>query len=320
MARVGFLLLLLLGSSHALAQSCYCTSPWTSAPTGQQYCSVNSDCWACAPGAYDPNWQQLFCTGYVAPVSCSTSLVQEERGCQVNYSGSTRWQKEITSCTDGRITESAWQQVQDNCTKNPPTCQVSAQTQINACEPGYTGSVMLTRVSSCPDPYGDPVWGDWATMSNSCVKALTNPTNPTSPVSPISPLNTPQPAPAPQPEPVTPAAVEMAMPAAAESTTSSAAGSSSSSSESSGQGLKLKGGLGLVLNLEIFLKPGLRQPSVFADLPMQQELPSDYGFTQNFFIDLISRGDLGRALDDIAGDRWRSLYGHNPIQQGSFGD
>lgn len=322
MVRHGILLLLLLIPGISNAQSCYCTTPWITNPnTGASYCTANTDCWACAPGAYDPNWQSLFCSGYVPPapvVSCNTQTIREERSCQANYSGSKTYEKQITSCTDGRVTETAWAQVSDNCVANPPTCVASSESQTLACQSGYTGSLLQSRSSSCSDPYGQPVWSGWMTVSDQCVKSLTNPTNVASPVSPInpaSPMNQ-EPAPLPPPPPAAPVDVAMPAPEVKQETKQDAKQESNA-----GQGLKPRvGGLGLALSLELIVKPGIQQPSVFPSLQMNQELPSDYGFTQNFFLDLITGGDIGRAFNDIAGDRWGSLYGHNPIQSGGLGD
>lgn len=313
------LLALIPRLSDAQSTACYCETPWTTDPrTGQQFCTANASCWACAPGAYDPTWQSLFCGNYTPVVSCTTQTLREERSCQVNYSGSQSWEKQIISCTDGRVTETAWAKITDSCIANPPTCLASAESQTLSCQAGYTGSLLQSRSSSCSDPYGQPVWSGWTTVSDQCVKSITNPTNVASPVSPLNPAN-----PASQPQPQQSEPVQAAVSDVQITATQSEVQTTQQSPASSnaGQGVKPRiGGLGLALSMELIVKPGLTQPNAFPTLQLNQELPSEYGFTQNFFLDLITGGDIGRAFNDIASDRWGSLYGHNPIQSGGLGD
>jgi len=124
-------------------------------------------------------------------VTCTYSAVTEFRSCPINYSGSQTWKSEI-NCPNGQYGQpmpSGWFKIADTCTPNPPSCKTSIETQTLSCQSGYTGTVTQTRSSSCPDPYGQPLWGGWVTSQDTCVKSLTNPTNVTSPISPISPTN-----------------------------------------------------------------------------------------------------------------------------------
>ena len=190
MAKFLLLLLLplsLLRPSDALAQSCYCTYPY-----GDGRCYANTQCWACQPGAYDTNWQSNYCTGYTAPapvVTCTTTFAEKTESCPPNYSGVKKYKQEVKTCTDGQVTNYGWQLYADTCTPNPPTCQVTTNSQTLQCPTGYTGSITQIQTSACPNPYGQPVIAPWTTTANTCVKSVTNPTNVASPVSPVSPLN-----------------------------------------------------------------------------------------------------------------------------------
>lgn len=360
MAKIGHLLSLLVTlllislpiKSNAQSTSCYCTGSWTNDPrTGYQFCPVNSTCWACQPGAYDTTWQSYFCNGVAPapppppPPTCQPSSESKTEACPIHYSGSKILTRTST-CPDpyGTPLWGPWTVSQDTCKQDPPTCKVSAETRTVACDSGYTGAIEQVRASSCPDPYGSPVWGDWAVSSNTCVKSMTNPTNPTSPVSPLNPASavatpvvTPAQVPVPQELPIMSAPEVTSQPeqtskeTETKTTTSTGGGTADSSSKteksestgsssSSGKPKIGIGGFGTALSLELFVKPGIQQPNVFIDIPMNQELPNEYRFSQDFFIDLITGGDTGRAFNDLAGDRWRSLRWDNPIQQSGFGD
>ena len=186
MAKYLYLLLLLLLPSQSSAQynACYCTSNWRQDSTFGQACTANSDCWACAPGAYSTAWQQAFCSGYTAPAPV-VNIETQFLSCPPNHSGSITQTRTITNGTAG-----PWTTTSNTCVRNPPTCQTSTQTQTLSCPTGYTGSITQSQTSTCPDPYGSPIWpGAWTTNSNTCVKSVTNPTNPTSPVSPLNPAS-----------------------------------------------------------------------------------------------------------------------------------
>lgn len=178
------LLLLLPSQSNAQYNACYCTSNWRQDATFGQSCTANTDCWACQPGAYSTTWQQSFCSAYTAPAPVVNTETQF-LSCPVNYSGSITQTRTITNGTPG-----PWTTTSNTCVRNPPTCQTSTQTQTLSCPTGYTGSITQSQTSTCPDPYGSPIWsGNWTTTSNTCVKSVTNPTNPTSPVSPLNPAS-----------------------------------------------------------------------------------------------------------------------------------
>ena len=335
MAKFLLLLLLplsLLRPSDALAQACYCTTPWQpNSIYGGSTCTANADCWACQPGAYSPSWQQAFCGGYTAPapvVTCTTTFSEKTESCPVNYSGVKKFKQEVKTCTDGQVTNYGWQLYADTCTPNPPTCQVTTESQTLSCQAGYTGTIAQIRTSSCPNPYGQPVIAPWTTTTNTCVKSVTNPTNISSPVSPVSPLNpnsvvsptatavtTPVPTVSAPQQMQTPQDVSASMapaqvnattptesppPSQTSTATSDApkAGGSAQPSTATG-GVKETpknavkprlsiGGLSPAMSLEFFVKPGIIQPNVFPTLNIGADLPQDIRQNHQFLMELLS--------------------------------
>ena len=329
-------LILLLGSNHVFAQSCYCTTEWFTSTTGQKYCVANTTCWACAPGAYDTNWQQLFCSNYVAPapvVTCQSSFTEKTESCQAHFSGIKKYKQETISCTDGKVTVQPWQLYADTCTPNPPTCRASSETQTLSCQAGYTGSITQVRTSTCPDPYGNPLFGAWATSSDSCVKSLTNPTNVMSPVSPINPVTsavsttiTPVLAPVvsvptmtqptdTQEAPTSPSS--SASPSQTSTETSDAPSAvNSAPAQSAGNGAKAAA---LVQKLDM-IGAIPKQPTIIETLTMTQEMPDDIRRQQDFLLDLIANDDYYGAIGSDQRARFGGILWSNPLQQGYGGD
>ena len=332
MARFLLLLILLLSpirNSYAqYSNYCYCTTPWTANQTFGQSCRANADCWACAPGAYPQSWQQAFCGNYQAPqvVTCTYSAQTETRSCPVNYSGTQTWKKE-TNCPSGSYgqpVQTDWFKIQDTCVQNPPTCQISSQQQTLQCQTGYTGSITQTRSSTCPDPYGQPVWQPWVTTSDTCKKSINNPTNPVSPVSPLNPASSisaptiqssPVTAPTPNSVPnseTTPTTQETttetgSAPTQENSATQTPAPTSASETKTDSQTTsttpasptpkgKTQSVVGLVLSLELFVKPGLQQPNVFPEVQIVQGLPNDVIFSGQLLVDVY-----GYSMPDQSG-------------------
>lgn len=289
------LLLSLLRTSDALAQACYCTTPWTSNPTFGQACTANADCWACQQGAYSTSWQQAFCGNiYQAPQICNTEVQFQTQLCPINQSGIIT-QSRTKVCPSGTWTE--WQTTQNTCTPNPPSCQASTQTQTINCQTGYVGAITQVQSSSCPNPYSQPVWsGTWITTQNTCTKSVTNPTNIASPVSPVSPLN-----PTSVATPVSPtitsnvtAPTIQDVPNSATTLTTSQTKSTASETPTQKETPKSPFALKtipLALSLELFSKP-MTQPNVFSDLNIGQELPNDIKIMQQTYMDLITNGSL----------------------------
>ena len=311
MAKYLLLLILLLlnpiRSNNVFAQSnyCYCTTSSTyNATYGGYTCIANTTCWACQPGAYNTSWQQAFCPNYQAPqvVTCTSTFTEKTESCPVHYSGSKKYKQEVKTCTDGTVTQGSWVLYSNTCTQDPPTCQVSSQQQTLSCPTGYTGSITQTRSLTCPDPYGNPVAQPWATTSDTCVKSVTNPTNVTSPVSPISPVNptsvvsptavapttqtqtTQTSSTSAQTTQSSPATVETpttAQNSAPTQTTSSPKTDSPTTSTTQVIPIqppkgKMQSAVGLALSLEVFVKPGMTQPSVFVEPSLVQGLPNEW--------------------------------------------
>ena len=292
MVRFLLLLTLLLISPTRISYAqtstaCYCTYP-----NNDGRCYANTTCWACAPGAYPTDWQSQFCLGYQAPIpTCQTETQTQTQSCPINQSGSITQTKTKTCTTSGQGIWGEWQTTSNTCVQNPPTCQVTSQQQTLACQTGYTGSITQTRSSTCPDPYGSPVWQPWVTTSNSCKKAIDNPTNLVSPVNPASPTNptSTTSVPTTPSSPVivsTPNIVPNSVATPTDSTTTSqetktepvAPASMTAPAVSQSQPPpkgKSQSAVGLVLSLELFVKPGLKQENVFPDLNIVKGIPND---------------------------------------------
>jgi len=333
MARLGLLLLLnLLSLNNAWA--CYCTTPWMADAQGRQYCVANPECWACVPGAYDPNWQSLFCGNYVPPApppppqpTCQTSTQTEQGSCPANTSGTVARTRQST-CPDpyGQPVWGEWQ-TQSNCTPNPPTCQISSEAKTEACQAGYVGQKDYTRQSVCPNPYGQSVWGQWNLVSDSCTKSVTNPTNPLSPVSPISapampsaPVIAPTPAPMTTMETPTEAPSEKPAETSSEPATSSDSPSAAPSqapaapTQSAGSGARAAA---LVQRLTMIgaLPP---QPTIIETLTFAQEMPDDIRRQQDFLLDLFVVNGLDGVMLGEQQNLFQSIMHSSPLQGSAY--
>ena len=238
-------------------------------------------------------------------VTCTYSAQTETRSCPINFSGSQTWKKE-TNCPTGSYgqpVQTDWFKIQDSCVQNPPTCQISSQQQTLSCPTGYTGSITQTRSSMCPDPYGSPTWLPWVTTSDTCKKSINNPTNPASPISPLSPVNsattsvtTPAVNNAPVPNnPATSTGTSDALTADASATSGTAPTSASETTSSTSATLsppprgKVRSSVGLALSLELFLKPGIQQPSVFPDVSIVKGIPNEILMQDSIMMDLLQQ-------------------------------
>ena len=270
-------------------------------------------------------------------VTCTYSAQTETRSCPINFSGSQTWKKE-TNCPTGSYgqpVQTDWFKIQDSCVQNPPTCQVSSQQQTLSCQTGYTGSIIQTRSSTCPNPYGSPLWLPWVTTSNTCKKSVNNPTNPASPVNPSSPVSRPSttsapttpslPATAPTPmsapnseaTPMAPpkkreetetksapnqekSATKEAAPTAAKETKTDSQTTSTTQESPTPKG-KQQSVVGLVLSLELFVKPGLQQANVFPDVSIVQGIPNDILMHEKNLMGLISQPSYNQPfeVDDL---------------------
>ncbi len=233
------------------------------------------------------------------PPTCTYQAQTENRSCPVNFSGAQTWKKE-TNCPSGSYgqpSQTDWFKIQDSCTPNPPTCQISNQLQTLQCPTGYTGSITQTRSSTCPDPYGSPAWQPWATTSDTCKKSINNPTNPVSPVSPLSPTSTTS-APTIQSSPVTAPTPNIAPNSVTTQTantetpqtkTDSPTTSSTQVSQSPPPKGKVRSAAGLALSLELFVKPGLQQPNVFPEVSIVGGIPNNVLMQDSIMMDLLQQ-------------------------------
>jgi len=286
------------------------------------------------------------CDTYRQPV-CNNATENQSLACPLpHYSGVVN-QSRTYACSSNSW--SPWYEVSNNCTQDPPTCQSSTETRQVACQAEYVGSITETKTSSCPDPYGNPVWSGWVETTNTCVKSATNVTNVSSPVSPSSPLNpvnNPPPAPPPAvapevnplaaPEPPrvesTPVKVEQpkqetkSEPKAKEDNPKETpkAEQKSESKDSPKldvpKGKELVHGFGIVLSLEILNKPIIQQIEITDAFKFEQELNSEFGKNQNIQLELIQLGTSQDAFVGAADISWKRIRRHNFLQQDGFGN
>ena len=307
---------------------------------GSLYCNgidpqiALKDYWCVSYQPSDP-----ICGVYQAP-ACSDLVENQTTACTLpNYSGVVN-QSRTYSCSANSW--SAWTETSNNCTQNPPTCQTSTETRQLTCQEDYVGLITETRMSSCPDPYGSPIWGAWVETTNTCVKSATNVTNVTSPVSPSSPLNpiNDQPisvpvAPAVAPDiSSNPVEVKVEQPKQEVKSEPKAkednpketpkAEQKSESKESPKleipKGKQLVHGFGIVLSLEILNKPIIQQIELTDAFKFEQEINSEFGRNQNLQLELIQLGTSQDDFNSIANSSWRSLRRHNFLQQDGFGN
>ena len=300
MVKILSCLLLLLKASNVWA-GCYASQWQNNQPvysslfvdggtTLQQCQAIACQIYPTLNGCYTPPPQV---------VTCTYSAVTEFRSCPVNFSGSQTWKSEI-NCPNGQYGQpmpSGWFKIADTCTPNPPSCKTSIETQTLSCQSGYTGTVTQTRSNSCPDPYGQPVWGGWVTSQDTCVKSLTNPTNVTSPISPISPtsvlnqsINTP--APTIQSAPVT---VQTNVPTATitqTQTDTKTENKTETKTESTGNSNKntMQTIVGNLIKFEIISQPSVKQYDVFPIIEIGQAIPESIRRNQDLYFQFI-QGD-----------------------------
>ena len=340
------LILILLKGNNAYAWYCnYTPTPQGYMLEGSLVCNgidptiALRDYWCVSYRPDDP-----LCSAYQTP-ACSDSVESQSTACPLpHYSGIVN-KSRTYSCSSQSW--SAWYEVSNNCTQDPPTCQTSTETRQLACQADYVGSITETRISSCPDPYGQPVWGAWVETTNTCVKSATNVTNVSSPVSPTSPLNpvnqttvtntapvVEQSAPVETSPLPTPVDVKVEQPkqevksepkAKEDSPKEPPKQEQKNESKDSPKlevpkGKELVHGFGIVLSLEILNKPIINQIQITDAFKFEQEIGKDVGKTQNLQLELIQLGTSQDDFDSLANSSWRSLRRHNFLQQDGFGN
>jgi hypothetical protein len=292
------------------------------------------DYWCKSYVTHDP-----ICGAYQVP-ACSDLVENQTTACTLpHYSGAVN-QSRTYSCSSSSW--SPWTETSNNCTQDPPTCQASTETRQLACQADYVGSVTETRNSSCPDPYGNDVWGAWVETNNTCVKSATNVTNVSSPVSPSSPLNpvnnpppAPPPAVAPEVNPLSsPLEVKVEQPkqetksepkAKEDSPKDPPKAEQKSDSKDSPKldvpkGKQLVHGFGIVLSLEILNKPIIQQIELTDAFKFDTEINNEFGKNQNLQLELIQLGTSEDDFNSIANSSWLGIRRHNFLQQDGYGN
>jgi hypothetical protein len=239
--------------------------------------------------------------------------------CQPNYSGAIN-QSRTFYCESQSYSD--WVTTSDNCTPNPPTCESNIEEKQVACRDGYSGSITEQRSSSCPDPYGQPIFGAWVEIQNSCQMTTNNPMNVNSPVSPISPLNTMDVPATPVVEAPQAVPAEMTVETKETSTQSSRTVSETKEEKQEApqkvdvpKGKELVNGFGLVMSLEIMNSPiQMQQQQLEIALEYTQELPYELRGSQGFLIEFITESNIADAFNNIANNRWNSLRSHYEVQ------
>jgi len=331
--RYLWLLLLLIRSD---AYAWYCS--YTPSPEGwvtNLVCNgiSNNEALKIAWCPYRP--QDPIC-GIPQPVqpACVATTESQTIACQVHYSGAIN-QSRTYQCS----TESwgDWVTTSNNCSQDPPTCQGSTQERQVVCQDGYTGVITQTQIATCPDPYGQPIFGAWAETQNSCVKSISNPTNiqsPISPISPVSQMTTPVPVesqlteisqPIMNAESVIPTTgTQQTQKIEASSSVTMSSSQTATSTETKQQepqkievpkGKDLVNGFGLVMSLDLINKPmQIQQQQLEIAIEYTQELPYELRGNQGFIINLITESNTADAFNNIASDRWNSLRWNNNLQ------
>ena len=312
---------------------------------GSLYCNgidpqiALKDYWCVSYRPDDP-----ICGVYQTP-ACSDLVENQTTACTLpHYSGAINQSRNFSCSTQSW---SAWTETSNNCTPDPPTCQTSVETRQLTCQADYVGSITETRYSSCPDPYGNPVFGAWVETTNTCVKSATNVTNVTSPVSPSSPLNpinnssigvpvapTPIENPLAQEVPKAELPLKVEQPkqelkdtpkAKEENPKETPKTEQKSESKESPKldvpkGKEIVHGFGIVLSLEILNKPIIQQIEITDAFKFEQEINSEFGRNQNLQLELIQLGTSQDDFDRITDSSWRSIRRHNFLQQDGFGN
>ena len=282
------------------------------------------------------------CDPYRQPVCVNATETQSSACPLPHYSGVVN-QARTYSCTSSSW--SPWYETSNNCTQDPPTCQTSTETRTLACQTDYVGSITETRISSCPDPYGSPVWGAWVETTNTCVKSATNVTNVSSPVSPSSPLNpvnqtsttvdtTTTQTTMQDTSIASPVEVKIEQPKQEVKETPKAKEDNPKDTPKTEQkneskespkldvpkGKELVHGFGIVLSLEILNKPIIQQIELTDAFKFDQELNNDFGKNENFKLELLQLSTPQDAFIGSADTSWKRLRRHNFLQQDGYGN
>ena len=145
-----------------------------------------------------------------------------------------------------------------------------------------------------PDPVPDPVPESSPELISEPVPQTPSIMSPLNPVSPLNPINQPQKA-AVQPLPEVLPELEIGV-------------------NENGSEEKPK------LDVVGLIQQGIHQAQMPPQIDLKLGIPDEYGFNQNFLLEFISGDDAWGVINSAADNRWRGLYGHNPIQSSPFSD
>jgi hypothetical protein len=320
--RCLWLLILLIGSD---AYAWYCTYT----PTREGWIS-NLQCYEIDPTfAIETYWcpyrnQDPICRQFDEPITppCSDRTEVQSLACEPYHSGVVN-QSRMYYCEADTYTD--WITTSNNCTPDPPTCATSVEERTLACQEGFSGQITEARSSSCPNPYGQPIFGAWVETQRSCQMTTNNPMNVNSPVSPISPLNDTmtqtQSVPQQESQPiatdsVTPsgtveAKVEVKQDVKSESKEEK---QDAPKSPDVPKGKDLVNGFGIVMSLELLNAPiAFQQQQFEIALDYSQELPDGIRRNQEFVLELISDINSNNIFN-IGSKRWSDLYRNYEVQ------
>ena len=272
--------------------------------------------------SYQPD--DPICQGYY---TCVDQTEQRSIACsEPNTSGIVNQARYYTCSTESW---SSWVDTTSHCIPDSPTCFESVEERTVECSPGYQGSLLEQRTTTCSTPYSEPMISSWLTLSNTCTLKATDPTSVESPLNPVSPINTTvqpsTPVPSTATEPVTveqdPVQMETAMPpeiVKPKPSTKKQKSTQEPQSPKTKENEEVVPGFGVVLMMNTLetLNNVYEQP-VDDFIGLYQD---DYAKDQNLLFNLIQSDDIGNRFDSIANHRWDQLHGNNPLQRYGFGD
>ena len=335
MARIGFLLLSLIQWSNVYAWSCYydngedgwylegsmvCDGIEVQMAIEDHYCTWHRP--------DDP-----YCIQYQEPL-CIDTIEYKTEACPTNYSGGRSYSRTYV-CQQASWSD--WTISSDNCTPNPPSCIETSESRTVACPSGYEGQITETRISSCPDPYGEPQWLDYQQTEYGCTQSVSDPVSPISVTSPTNPVTSTaiESVTVPQidvPQTINPAEpniesiaqeelgdssdeVETGTRSQTDSTEEVKQDKQDGDKEQSKDNVdnvvddrkEIVHGFGLVLSLEILNKPmEFYQPPLEDPFSIIQELPVNAD-TREFQLDLLKQDHIQDYYDSISNRSWKRI-------------
>jgi len=109
----------------------------------------------------------------VAQTVCKTSTeIRDAGACGTGYTGNVI-ERRTSTCASTYATPvwGDWVTDRSACVALTACKPLADKVETASCGEGYSGSIITTTKSTCPDPYGQPVWGNPTTV-NTCT-ALT---------------------------------------------------------------------------------------------------------------------------------------------------